>query len=369
MPSNRRQSHADSAAAHPVVRRGRGTALNPANRFEGREYIEDFDALDESDLRTVQTQLIPDSSKSILAKNTSPDLPFTYSLNPYRGCEHGCIYCYARPSHEYLGYSAGLDFETKIVVKYDAPKLLAIALRKPSWKPQLVLMSGNTDPYQPVERRLNLTRQCLEVFRDFRNPVCIITKNHLVTRDLDVLEDLSADNLVHVTMSITSLRDDVIQVMEPRTSRPAARLRAIEALASRGISVGVNVAPIIPGLTDEEMPEIMRQARDAGATIANYIVVRLPGPVKGLFLEWVKRCYPNRVNRIVHRIEDLRDGDLNDPRFGTRMRGQGEWAELFSSLFHATRKKLDLVTDIQPLSVNHFKVPVRLDDLPLFGGL
>jgi DNA repair photolyase len=245
--------------------------------------------------------------------------------------------------------------------------LLADAFRKKSWDPQLVLLSGNTDPYQPTERKLKLTRKCLEVFSDFGNPVCIITKNHLVTRDLDVLEKLAERNLVHVTMSITSLQDDVIRVMEPRTSRPAARLKAIEALASRGISVGVNIAPIIPGLTDEEMPQIMQQAYDAGAIVANYIVVRLPGPVKDLFLEWVKRCYPNRVNRIVHRIEDLRNGQLNDSRFGVRMRGQGQWAELFSDLFHSTRRKLNMGTDIQPLAVDQFKIPASLDDLPLFG--
>lgn len=349
-----------------VARRGRGSAINPANRFDATHYEEDLSALEADELRSVPTQLIVDSSKSILAKNNSPDLPFTYSLNPYRGCEHGCIYCYARPSHEFLGYSAGLDFETKIVVKYDAPRLLADAFKRKSWEPQLVLLSGNTDPYQPTERKLTLTRKCLEVFRDFGNPVCIITKNHLVTRDIDILSELAEKRLVHVTMSITSLQDDVISVMEPRTSRPEARLLAIEALANRGISVGVNVAPIIPGLTDEEMPEIMRRARDAGATTANYIVVRLPGPVKDLFLEWVQRCYPNRVNRIVHRIEDLRDGALNDSRFGIRMRGQGEWAKLFSDLFHATRRRLQLNTDIEPLSTEHFKVPVKLEDLPLF---
>ncbi|MEZ4696411.1 MAG: PA0069 family radical SAM protein [Rhodothermales bacterium] len=360
-------SHPTDPNPAPVARRGRGAALNPATRFDPVHFLEDPAELSAEELRQVHTEFIRDSSRSILAKNDSPDLPFTFSLNPYRGCEHGCIYCYARPSHEYLGYSAGLDFETKIVVKYDAPSLLAAQLKKKSWVPQLVLVSGNTDPYQPAERRLGLTRRCLEVFRDFGNPVCIITKNHLVTRDLDILSDLARDNLVHVTMSITSLKDEVIRVMEPRTSRPEARLRAVEMLASRGISVGVNIAPIIPGLTDEEMPEIMRRAAAAGARTANYIVVRLPGPVKELFLEWVERCFPNRVNRIVHRIEDLRSGNLNDPRWGVRMRGEGQWAELFSDLFHRVREKLGLNTDIVPLSTNHFRIPAPLTDLPLFS--
>ncbi len=346
------------------ARRGRGAALNVANRFNRHHVVEDPAALDENDLRQIATEFIADTSRTILAKNTSPDLPFTFSINPYRGCEHGCIYCYARPSHEYLGFSAGLDFESKIVVKYNAPDLLAGHLRKQSWEPQLVLMSGNTDPYQPVERKLELTRRCLRVFRDFRNPVCVITKNALVTRDIDVLSELASMNLVHVTVSITSLKDEVIEQMEPRTSRPAARLKAIERLAANGISVGVNVAPIIPGLTDEELPAIMKQAADAGASVANYIVVRLPGPVADLFLEWVERVYPNRVNRIVNRIADLRDGKLNDSRWGVRMSGRGEWSRMLSELFHATRKRLGLATEIEPLATHHFRVP--LTDLPLF---
>jgi DNA repair photolyase len=357
-----------------AARRGRGAALNPPNRFNKTNSEEDLASLEEAlpaefaeRMRAVPTELIRDTSRSILATNDSPDLPFTFSLNPYRGCEHGCIYCYARPSHEYLGFSAGLDFESKIVVKYDAPELLASHFRKRSWVPQLVLLSGNTDPYQPLERRLELTRRCLEVFRVYKNPVCIITKNALVTRDLDILADLAADNLVHVTLSVTSLDDEVIRVMEPRTSRPSARLHAIESLSKAGVSVGVNVAPVIPGLTDEEMPRIMRAAADAGAKVANYIVVRLPGPVAELFLEWVERCYPNRVNRIVHRIEDLRDGRLNDPRWGVRMRGEGEWAKLLNELFHATRRKLGLEMSIAPLETGLFRVPPAYEELPLFN--
>lgn len=361
---NRIRPDRDSSAV--PARRGRGAAINPANRFDRFHIVEDASALEPDDLRRVETEYIRDTSRTILATNNSPDLPFTFSLNPYRGCEHGCVYCYARPSHEFLGLSAGLDFERKIVVKYEAAGLLERQFRSPRWRPELVLLSGNTDPYQPAERKLELTRKCLDVFRRYRNPVCIITKNALVTRDLDLLAELAADNLVHVTMSITSLDDDLIGLMEPRTSRTAARLRAIEALAANGISVGVNIAPIIPGLTDEEMPQIMKAASEAGARVANYIVVRLPGPVADIFVEWVDRCFPNRYNRIVNRIEDLRGGRLNDPRWGIRMRGEGEWSRLLNELFHATRKKLGLATGIEPLATDRFSVPANYEELPLF---
>ena len=343
-----------------VHRRGRGAALNPPNRFERLHYLEDPEALEEGELRQVETQFMVDASRTVLAKNDSPDVPFTYSLNPYRGCEHGCIYCYARPSHEYLGFSAGLDFETRILVKQDAPSLLADAFRKRSWQPQVVALSGNTDPYQPVERRLELTRRCLEVFLAFRNPVGVITKNHLITRDIDLLEQLAALNLVHVTISITSLRPDLIGVMEPRTSRPAARLDAVRRLSERGIPVGVNVAPLIPGITDEEIPRILEAAAEHGAKRAAYIVVRLPGPVQELFLEWLERNYPDRKQKVVNRLIDLRGGKLNDPRFKVRMRGEGEWAETISRLFRSSCKRFGINQEERtPLSTEHFRVPAE----------
>jgi DNA repair photolyase len=341
------------------ARRGRGAALNPANRFERLHVEEDPGALEEHELRQIQTEYLVDASKTVLARNTSPDVPFTYSLNPYRGCEHGCSYCYARPSHEYLGFSAGLDFETRIMVKQDAPILLARELGRPGWKPQTVALSGNTDPYQPVERKLGLTRRCLEVFLDFRNPVGIITKNHLITRDIDLLRELAALDLVGVTVSITSLKNDVIDKMEPRTSRPAARLKAIEKLAGAGIPVGVNAAPIIPGLTDEELPAILKAAADAGASYAGYIVVRLPGAVEPIFVDWLRRSFPNRVDRVLNRLRQMRGGKLSDARFGSRMKGDGEWADLLRDVFESQCRRLGLSQKRSELATRHFRQPGR----------
>jgi DNA repair photolyase len=348
--------------ANPPARRGRGAAFNPANRFERLHVTEDAAALDEDDLRQIPTQFLTDTSRSILSKNDSPDVPFTYSVNPYRGCEHGCIYCYARPSHEYLGFSAGIDFETRIVVKPDAPQLLEQAFMKPGWVPQVVVISGNTDSYQPVERKLGLTRQCLEICLKFGNPVGIITKNYLVTRDIDILQRLSERNLVHVSVSITSLRDDVIRVMEPRTSRPARRLEAIARLSEAGISVGVNAAPIVPGLTDEEMAPILKAASDHGAKCASYIVMRLPGPVKELFMEWVHREFPDRAEKVLRRIRSMRGGELSDPRFGSRMRGEGEWAQTLRDVFRMSCRRYGL-TSKPDLSTEHFRRPGAQIDL------
>jgi DNA repair photolyase len=339
----------------PPPRRGRTAAVNPPNRFERLHYEEWADSLGEDELRRIETKLFVDSSRSILARNDSPDIPFTFSLNPYRGCEHGCIYCYARPSHEHLGFSSGLDFETKIVVKRAAPTLLAAAFEKKSWEPQAVALSGNTDPYQPIERKLQITRRVLEIFEEYRNPVSVITKNHLVCRDLDILGRMAKLNLVRVAVSITSLRSDLAGRMEPRTSRPSARLDAIKKLSDAGVPVSVMVAPVIPGLNDEELPGIMREARDAGATGANYILLRLPGPVKPLFLDWLAREHPGRVDRVVGRLQNLRGVDLTDSRFGVRQRGEGEWADVLSRLAEITRQRLGLATDPPPLSTHHFR--------------
>ena len=337
------------------VRRGRGSRINPPNRFEPLCLEEDPAALDEDELRQVPTKYYVDATKTLLARNDSPDIGFTFSLNPYRGCEHGCIYCYARPSHEYLGFSAGLDFETRILVKERAPELLAETFRKRSWIPQVVALSGNTDPYQPLERRLALTRGCLEVFLKHRNPVGIITKNYLVTRDIDLLEKMAKYNLVHVILSITTLRPDLVQMMEPRTSRPERRLQAIEMLAAKNIPVSVNVAPIIPGLTDEEMPSILKAAASRGASGAGYTILRLPGAVQDIFLDWVRREFPDRANKIVRRLASLRGGDLTDNRFGKRMRGEGDWAELISHLFRIECKRRGLDVPRSSLSTRHFR--------------
>jgi DNA repair photolyase len=341
--------------AVPPPQKGRGAAANPPNQFQRLHVEPDLSILDDEEPRRTETRFLRDASKSVLAANDSPDIPFRYSINPYRGCEHGCAYCYARPSHEYLGFSAGIDFETRILVKEDAPALLAAAFQKKSWEPQPVIVSGNTDPYQPVERQLKLTRRCLEVFLEHRNPVGIITKNALVTRDLDILSELAALDLVAVRISITSLRDDVINVMEPRTSRPARRLKAVARLAEAGVPVGVMVAPIIPGLTDEEIPAILEAAAGAGATSAGYTVVRLPGAVEPVFTEWVERAFPERAGKILNRIRELRGGRLSDPRFGTRQRGEGIWAETISKLFRTNCERLGLNASREVLATHHFR--------------
>src|SRR5699024_10802072 len=276
--------------------RGRGASCNPGNRFE-EEYL-DYDLNEETGQKPSQkTRLIRDDTKEILSTNNSPDIPFTYSLNPYRGCEHGCVYCYARPTHEYLGFSAGLDFESRIMEKYDAPTRLRAKLASHQWKPQTIVLSGVTDPYQPAERKPNITRGCLRVLAEARHPVSIITKYYLVTRDIDYLSELAKFNAAHVSLSIATLNRDLARVMEPRTSQPGRRLQAIEKLAEAGISVGVNVAPIIPGLTDHECVQILKAARDAGATCTGYNILRLPRGVKNLFHDWLEQHFTDRNNK------------------------------------------------------------------------
>lgn len=336
--------------------KGRGAAFNPPNRFEKFHFEPlEIEREHEDEFRTIPTVFYQDTSKSVLAKNESPDIEFTYSINPYRGCEHGCIYCYARPSHEYLGFSAGIDFETKIMVKSDAPKLLEETFKKKTWQPQMVCFSGNTDCYQPVERTLELTRRCLEVFLKHRNPVGIITKNALITRDLDILQELNALNLVFVIISITSLDGELIRRMEPRTSAPHKRLETLGTLASCGIPVCVNVAPIIPGLTDEEMPSIVREAAGRGAKFAAYTILRLPGAVEQLFLDWLQRELPDRAAKIINRIKDIRGGVLNDSRWGLRFKGEGEIAKAIKALFKLTCGKYGLNTEDFHFSTEHFR--------------
>ncbi|PWT87919.1 MAG: radical SAM protein [Acidobacteria bacterium] len=337
---------------------GRGAAFNPGNRFE-RIHI-DYDEAEEPRENKVQTVYFHDSSRSILAKNVSPDVPFTFSVNPYRGCEHGCIYCYARPSHEYLGFSAGLDFESRILVKMDAPELLEEAFRSLSFVPQVIALSGNTDCYQPVERKLQITRRVLEVFLKYRNPVGIITKNAMVLRDIDVLQEMAKEKLVSVTISITTTHAELASKMEPRASTPQNRFDALAKLAATGVPVGVNVAPVIPGLTDEEMPEILRRASDAGAQYADYILMRLPYAVKDLFCEWVQREFPERASKVLNRIRETRGGELSDPRFGSRMTGEGEFAEVLSNLFDLYLKKYKLDGKDVRLSTTNFQRPGQI---------
>ncbi|HEU4464677.1 MAG TPA: PA0069 family radical SAM protein, partial [Gemmatimonadota bacterium] len=309
---------------HPTIQ-GRGTALNPKNRFHEIEV--ERDEWVEADDPAPRTRFYRDPTRTIIATNDSPDVGFEASINPYRGCENGCVYCFARPFHEYLDLSPGLDFETKIFVKEDAPELLRKELSARSWQPRFVLMSGVTDPYQPVERRLEITRRCLEVLAEFRNPVGVITKSDLVTRDIDVLSDMARHNLVSATLSITTLSKELKRVMEPRAALPEKRLEAIRRLSEAGIPVGVNVAPVIPGLTDHEMPEILERAAEAGAVSAAWIMLRLPHAVKDLFADWLERHFPDRKEKVLNRLRDLRGGVLYDARWGARMRGDGPFAE------------------------------------------
>jgi DNA repair photolyase len=285
------------------------------------------------------TQFFRDLTKTIIARNDSPDVGFETSVNPYRGCEHGCIYCFARPTHEYLGFSAGLDFESRIMVKTNAAKLLEAELSSPKWKPQVLVMSGVTDPYQPVERKLRITRGCLEVLAKFRNPVAIITKNRLVTRDIDLLGELASHNAAAVNVSVTSLNPELQRVLEPRTSSPSARLEAVAALHEAGIPVGVMVAPIIPGLTDHEVPKIVEACAKAGAQFAGYTIVRLPWAIAPLFEHWLDEHFPDKKEKVLERIRHIRGGKINDPRWGFRTKGEGIFAEQIRSMFEVSCRR------------------------------
>ncbi len=353
--------------------RGRGAAHNTPNRFVPHWQDRDLDALEaaafaEED-EAPATETFDDASKSILTRNDSPDVPFEVSLNPYRGCEQGCSYCFARPTHEYLGLSAGLDFETKIGVKREAPRLLRAALMRPSYRPTSIAMSTVTDCYQPLERRLRVTRGCLEVLAEFRNPVGIITKNHGVTRDLDLLADLAQDQAATVSVSITSLDPALSGDLEPRASRPHRRLAAVRALAEAGVPVAVMVAPVIPGLNDREVPAILEAAAEAGARRAGWVMLRLPHAVEPLFADWLERHRPREKEKVLAKVRAMRGGRLNDPRFGTRMRGQGLLAEQIERLFQITCQRVGLATGgPSALSTAAFRRPEPPNaQLPLFG--
>lgn len=348
----------------PPPLRGRGSVSNPKNRFESVERIpEPLSGRDE--ISSPHTQFLPDTSKSLIAYNDSPDVGFNASINPYRGCEHGCVYCYARPTHEYLGFSSGLDFETKIMIKEEAPELLRDELSSRKWQPQVVALSGNTDCYQPVEKKKQLTRRCLEVFLEFRNPVVIITKNHLVTRDIDILSQLAKYQCIGVTVSVTTLDTKLASLLEPRASTPNRRLAAIRAISDAGIPVGYLQAPMIPGLTDSEAPAIAQAAAQAGAKFCGYVALRLPFAVKLLFEEWLEQHYPEKKEKILNRIRSIRNGKLNDPNFKSRMRGEGIFAEQMSELFRLAQKRAGIYEHWPKFSTEHFRRPSK-DQLTLF---
>lgn len=323
--------------------KGRGTDINPQNRFEklflDTDFFDDSSVMEKPALGTV---FLKDNSKSAIAKNESEDVSFDYSVNPYRGCEHGCVYCYARQTHEYLGFSSGLDFETKIMVKEDIVALLENTFKKKSYKPDVIMLSGNTDCYQPVEKKLELTRNILKLCLKYRNPVSLITKSSMIQRDIDILTELAAQNLTSVTMSITTLDKSLQRIMEPRASTPERRVETVKVLSENRIPVGVNLAPIIPGINDEEIPQILKTVSENGATFASYIMLRLPFSVKELFVNWLEEYYPDRKEKVINKIKEMRDGALYKSDFGTRHTGEGKTADMISSLFHLNCKRYHL---------------------------
>ncbi|MEX2217814.1 MAG: PA0069 family radical SAM protein [Phycisphaerales bacterium] len=359
--SGTEREHADALPAGKV--RGRGAGLNPGNRFEAvrlhvlGDYLDEV-AAERPDGTQVLTRLYDDRSRAALNKVVdSPDIGFEWTVNPYRGCEHGCIYCYARPFHEYLGFSSGLDFETRIVVKRSAPARLRAALARPSWRGTPIVMSGVTDPYQPVEAKLRVTRGCLEVMAECRQPVAIITKSRLVLRDLDLLTALAKEKAASVALSITTLDHDLAAKMEPRASSPRARLEAVERLAAAGGPVRVMVAPIVPGLTDHEIPQILKAAAEAGADGAGYVLLRLPHQVKALFLEWLGQHFPDRASHVESQLRGARGGQLYDPRYFARQRGEGARADQIRQAFDVFRARFGLDRPVAGLSGASFRPP------------
>jgi len=350
---------------HERPRKGRGATLNLEGRFATSARTRDDDgwgSLDEP-LPPLETVVQPEASRSIVTRNDSPDVPFAHSINPYRGCEHGCIYCYARPSHAYVDLSPGLDFETKLFYKRDAAARLAETFRKRGYRPSPITIGANTDGYQPIERELCVTRSILEVMRDFRHPVAIITKSVLVLRDLDLLAELAADDLVQVNVSITSLDPEIKRTLEPRAAGPAARLRAVQELRQAGVPTGVMIAPVIPAITDHEIEHIVAAAADAGAERVGYVMLRLPYEVKTLFRAWLDAHYPQRAAHVMSLVQAMRGGRDNDPRFGTRMRGEGAYAELIAKRFQVACRKHGLPrAETRPLRTDLFAPPPRRGD-------
>ena len=346
--------------------RGRGASINPGHRFTDESIEYDLDSTT-GIAEKPNRKILTDHTKNIISTNNSPDIPFDVSINPYRGCEHGCAYCYARPTHEFLNMSPGLDFETKIVAKYNAPKLLRETLASEKWEPQTLVMSGVTDPYQPIEKELKITRGCIEVLAETVHPLAIITKNYGVTRDIDLLKRLAEHNATRVILSITSLKNEIIGTLEPRTSRPKRRLQAVRELSSAGIPVHVNIAPIIPGLTDDEIVPIMEAAKDAGAESVSHTILRLPYAVKDIFLKWLDDHHPNRRSKVVNKLKSLKNGKLNRSEFGERFRGEGAYGEQIRQLMEIHKKRLGLNAARSPLNTSDFRRPVT-DQLNLFDG-
>jgi DNA repair photolyase len=355
----------DGLPDQPV--KGRGAVSNRVSRYFREERVRTGDGWDlpeDEDLPPLRTTVMRDATRTIIARNDSPDIFFEQSINPYRGCEHGCIYCFARPTHAYLGLSPGLDFETKLLMKPDAARLLEAELRKPGYKPKVVAMGTNTDPYQPIERQHRITRGILEVLRDFNHPVGIVTKSALIQRDIDILAPMAEKRLAHAFVSITTLDRELARRMEPRAATPPRRLETIRALAQAGIPVGVMAAPMIPALNDQEMERILEAAVEAGATAGSYIILRLPLEIKDLFTEWLQAHVPGRAQHVLELIRGLRGGELYDSAFGKRMKGEGPYAELLKRRFQIARKRLGLDGSRErwEFDLTLFKPPPRAGD-------
>lgn len=347
---------------------GRGAVSNPANRYHSTQQvvIDDGWNLDDETPPVLKTTVSIDNSKTIINPVRSPDLPFDRTINPYRGCEHGCIYCYARPSHAYLDLSPGLDFESRLIAKPQASELLRKELNKKSYQCKPIAMGTNTDPYQPIEREWQVTRQILQVLRDYNHPVSIVTKASLIERDIDILADMASRNQVLVFVSISSFDRQLTRKMEPRAAAPQRRLKTIQRLTETGIPVGVLVAPIIPFLNDAEMETVLQACRQAGAISAGYVMLRLPYEVETLFQDWLTTHYPQKAKRILERIRDLRAGKLNDSTFGQRMRGQGQYADLIAQRFRLGCKRAGLDGHDYQLDCSLFKSPNIPEQMELF---
>ena len=353
---------------HAEPRKGRGATVNPEGRFESvtREAFDDgWDRADD-ETQPLATFVTEERAKSIIARNDSPDIPFTQSINPYRGCEHGCVYCYARPSHAYLNLSPGLDFETRLFAKVNAAELLRAELAKPGYACDAIALGANTDPYQPIEREYRLTRSILEVLTEHDHPVAIVTKNALVERDIDLLAPLAQKGLARVFLSIATLDHEVSRPMEPRASAPRRRLEAIRRLAAAGIPTGVVVAPVVPFLTDHDIERVLDAAAEAGATYAGYVLLRLPFEVKELFAAWLETHFPLKAAHVMSRVRAMREGRANDPEFGSRMKGTGRFAELLAQRFERSCTRLGLNRDRAPLDRTRFRRPWTAPQLELF---
>lgn len=353
----------------PNIIKGRGAQINPHNKFMNHKQVkEHWEAIDEApDESPGRTQFFIEHPKNLVNRVDSPDVGPGWSMNPYQGCEHGCIYCYARNSHEYWGYNAGLDFESKIIVKPNAPELLEKHFLKRGYKPEPIMLSGNTDCYQPAERKFEITRKLLEVCLQYRHPVGIITKNALVLRDMDILQQLAAMNLVQVAISVTTLDNDLHHLMEPRTAIPRQRIKTIEALTKAGIPVFVMNAPIIPGLNDHEIPAVLKAVADAGALGAAYTMVRLNGTIAQIFEDWAHKTIPLKADKVLNRIKDCHEGKLNDSKYGQRMRGEGRIADMIANVFRINREKYFRGRQIPPHDLSHFRIPDKHGQLNLFG--